>query len=122
MLNSLMVDRTFNPHARGFFAVYRAGEINLCPACGRSQWLVGRILAECAFCSTAVPLDASRCAASNRVPVSRSSPPGERLAADLSDAGEDGERGFGPALNRGEGGGVRGLPPARRLPPRINQE
>lgn len=117
MLNSLMVDRTFKPHARGFFAVYRTGETNWCPACGRAQWLVGRIMAQCAFCSTALPLDASRGGASNRMPVSRSEPPDERLSA-----GEDGEAGFGPALNRGQGGGVRGLPPARRLPPRINEE
>jgi hypothetical protein len=27
-----------------------------CPGCGRHQWIIGRLLAECAFCSTAVPL------------------------------------------------------------------
>lgn len=37
-------------------ARYRLGETNHCPGCGRSQWLVGRISAECAFCSTALPL------------------------------------------------------------------
>jgi hypothetical protein len=35
---------------------YLAGEINHCPGCGRSQWLIGRMTAECAFCSTAIPL------------------------------------------------------------------
>jgi hypothetical protein len=37
-------------------AVYRPHETNRCPGCGRSQWLVGRLLAECAFCSTALPI------------------------------------------------------------------
>jgi tRNA(Ile2) C34 agmatinyltransferase TiaS len=35
---------------------YHIGETNHCPGCGRSQWSVGRITAECAFCSTALPL------------------------------------------------------------------
>ena len=42
--------------SRGYHAVYRAGETNRCPGCGRSHWLVGRLLAECAFCQTALPL------------------------------------------------------------------
>lgn len=41
---------------RGYAATYRSGEVNHCPGCGRSHWLIGRLLAECAFCSTAVPL------------------------------------------------------------------
>lgn len=41
---------------RGYHALYRAGEVNRCPGCGRSHWLVGRLLAECAFCTTALPL------------------------------------------------------------------
>jgi hypothetical protein len=41
---------------RGYHAVYREHEVNRCPGCGRSQWLVGRVSAECAFCSTALPL------------------------------------------------------------------
>lgn len=28
-----------------------------CPACGQNQWLVGRVTAECAACSTALSLD-----------------------------------------------------------------
>lgn len=40
---------------RGFLPVYRENETNHCPGCGRSQWIVGRISAECAFCSTALP-------------------------------------------------------------------
>lgn len=41
---------------RGYGVTYRAGEVNRCPGCGRSQWLVGRQSAECAFCATAIPL------------------------------------------------------------------
>jgi hypothetical protein len=36
--------------------VYRASEINHCPGCGRTHWIIGRMSAECAFCSTALPL------------------------------------------------------------------
>jgi hypothetical protein len=46
----------FNPSARGYHAVYREDEINHCPGCGRTQWIIGRVSAECAFCSTALPL------------------------------------------------------------------
>ncbi|RST30393.1 hypothetical protein HMF7854_05815 [Sphingomonas ginkgonis] len=46
----------FNPAARGYHAVYRENEINHCPGCGRTHWHIGRLLAECAFCSTALPL------------------------------------------------------------------
>lgn len=41
---------------RGYHAVYREQEVNHCPGCGRTHWLVGRISAECAFCATALPL------------------------------------------------------------------
>jgi len=64
MIASVQEDRTvlqvsrdkLNPAARGYYAAYRPHEVNRCPGCGRSQWLVGRLLAECAFCSTALPL------------------------------------------------------------------
>jgi hypothetical protein len=57
MLSSTKVSRTpFNPSNRGYHAVYHEGEINHCPGCGRTHWLVGRLSAECAFCSTAMPL------------------------------------------------------------------
>jgi hypothetical protein len=49
----------FNPQARGYHAVYRENQTNHCPGCGRTHWLIGRVTAECAFCSTAMPLDAS---------------------------------------------------------------
>jgi len=60
MLN--IISRTgsgFLPHdpaVRGYHAVYRPGELNHCPGCGRSHWMVGRLLAECGFCATALPL------------------------------------------------------------------
>lgn len=41
---------------RGHHIVYRANEANHCPGCGRSQWYIGRVSAECGFCGTAVPL------------------------------------------------------------------
>ena len=41
---------------RGHHVVYRAQETNRCPGCGRSNWHVGRLTAECAFCGAAVPL------------------------------------------------------------------
>ena len=57
MLSSIESRRTpFNPSARGYHAVYREGEINHCPGCGRTHWHIGRVSAECAFCSTALPL------------------------------------------------------------------
>lgn len=47
-----------SPSARGYHAVYRENEVNYCPGCGRTHWLIGRLSAECAFCATALPLDA----------------------------------------------------------------
>ena len=41
---------------RGYSVLYREDELNFCPGCGRSHWYVGRLLAECAYCGTAVPL------------------------------------------------------------------
>ena len=41
---------------RGHHVVYRTNEANHCPGCGRSQWYIGRISAECGFCGTAVAL------------------------------------------------------------------
>lgn len=45
-----------NPAARGYQLLYRVGEANHCPACGRTHWYVGRLSAECAFCATALAL------------------------------------------------------------------
>lgn len=46
-----------DPTARGYYVVYRRGEANFCPGCGRSQWYLGRGSAECAYCSTALPFE-----------------------------------------------------------------
>ena len=45
---------------RGHHIVYRANADNHCPGCGRSQWYIGRMSAECGFCGTAVPLAEAR--------------------------------------------------------------
>jgi len=44
------------PLERGYYVVYREHEVNHCPGCGRTHWLIGRVSAECAFCATALPL------------------------------------------------------------------
>lgn len=48
--------RPITPEKRGFHVAYRKDSPNHCPGCGHSQWLVGRISAECALCTTAIPL------------------------------------------------------------------
>jgi hypothetical protein len=45
---------TATPEIRGYLPVYRPGELNRCPGCGRSNWWV-RSMAECGFCATALP-------------------------------------------------------------------
>ncbi|HKT16211.1 MAG TPA: PilZ domain-containing protein [Allosphingosinicella sp.] len=45
-----------NLAARGHHVVYRANETNRCPGCGRANWYVGRVTAECNFCGTAIAL------------------------------------------------------------------
>jgi hypothetical protein len=52
--------RPLAPALRGFQAIYDPNAVNHCPGCGKTQWLVGRITAECAFCETAIPLIDSR--------------------------------------------------------------
>lgn len=42
---------------RGYHIVYREEQTNYCPGCGHSHWYIGRSLAECAFCHTALPLE-----------------------------------------------------------------
>lgn len=46
-----------SPALRGYHAVYRQQQVNHCPGCGRTHWHIGRLLAECGFCATALPLD-----------------------------------------------------------------
>ena len=64
----------FDPSRRGYHAVYRDNEVNHCPGCGRTHWHVGRTLAECAFCATALPLAESFRAPIAPVFVTRSRP------------------------------------------------
>ena len=45
-----------DPSHRGYCVVYRENQVNHCPGCGRTHWYVGRVSAECGFCSTALPL------------------------------------------------------------------
>ena len=54
-------DRRVAPNAhsaakRGYTMAYREEEVNHCPSCSRSHWYIGRLLAECGFCGTAIPL------------------------------------------------------------------
>lgn len=52
--------QAFDPALRGYMIHYHLGEANHCPSCGRSQWIVGRLMAECAYCATALPLENNR--------------------------------------------------------------
>lgn len=61
------VAKPIDPALRGYHFVYRVNEINHCPGCGRSHWYIGRLLAECAFCCTAIPLPA--CSTGNRARI-----------------------------------------------------
>lgn len=42
--------------SRPFSLVYRQNAVNHCPGCTHTNWLIGRMVAECAFCGTALPL------------------------------------------------------------------
>ncbi len=57
MLNDMR--KTHDLAGRGYHAVYREHEANHCPGCGRTHWYIGRLMAECAFCETALPLESS---------------------------------------------------------------
>lgn len=50
---------TTEPIRRGYHVSYRQHEHNHCPGCGRSHWWVGRLMAECGFCATAIPIEAA---------------------------------------------------------------
>jgi len=40
----------------GYVPLYQSGTVNVCPCCGQRQWFIGRTMAECAFCDTALPI------------------------------------------------------------------
>ena len=52
MLNDVRM--AHDPAGRGYHVVYREHEVNHCPGCGRTHWIIGRVSAECAFCTTAL--------------------------------------------------------------------
>lgn len=35
---------------------YKPGTLTHCPTCSGTQWLIGRMTAQCAYCDTAMPL------------------------------------------------------------------
>lgn len=39
-----------------YLPLYREDVANHCSGCGRQQWIIGRMTAECGFCGTALPL------------------------------------------------------------------
>lgn len=43
------------PRLRGYHVPYH-GAATPCPGCAKSNWIVGRAMAECAFCETAIPI------------------------------------------------------------------
>lgn len=54
MLTDNRIEFAWRRH--GYSISYQRDETNHCPGCGRHNWIVGRLMAECAFCSTALPL------------------------------------------------------------------
>lgn len=41
---------------RPYCLVYRPEVVNHCPGCTHTNWMVGRMVAECGFCGTVLPL------------------------------------------------------------------
>ncbi len=52
---------------RGYHIVYREEQVNHCPGCGHTHWYVGRTMAECAFCTTALPLESAPLVAGGQI-------------------------------------------------------
>jgi hypothetical protein len=59
---------------RGYNLVYRKGETNYCPGCGRTHWYVGRATAECGFCGTPLPLETPITFGNNHVQIVERNP------------------------------------------------
>ena len=49
-----------DPRSWGYRLSFRFDQITHCPGCTHTHWLVGRSLAECALCGTAVPIAGPR--------------------------------------------------------------
>ncbi|MFZ2996017.1 DUF2614 family zinc ribbon-containing protein [Sphingobium sp.] len=62
------------PCASAALLTYRPGKPISCPDCGQSQWLVGRVMAQCACCETALTIDTSHRGWSGLTPVGRALP------------------------------------------------
>lgn len=73
-------EHAYDPARRGYHAVYRENVVNHCPGCGRTHWLIGRMMAECGFCGTALPLSESYFRASCASVVGRGKTPLHRAA------------------------------------------
>ncbi|MES2272084.1 MAG: hypothetical protein V4533_14470 [Pseudomonadota bacterium] len=56
MWSASPAERTVNAQVAQRLPLYQPNMANLCPGCGKSHWLVGRVMAQCAFCETAMPL------------------------------------------------------------------
>jgi hypothetical protein len=52
---------------RGYHIVYREHQTNNCPGCGHTHWYIGRTMAECAFCATALPLETAALVAGGQI-------------------------------------------------------
>lgn len=55
-MTTATISAPFALRPRGYSVSYHPGEVNHCPGCGRQHWIVGRMVAECAFCGTALSL------------------------------------------------------------------
>lgn len=51
-----MMAAMLDPTLRGYHISYRGDGTDRCPGCSRQHFHIGRTLAQCAFCETAVPL------------------------------------------------------------------
>ncbi len=55
-MTRLRTDLVAQISERGYLILFRPGEDNHCPGCGASNWNVGRSMAECAVCDTAIQM------------------------------------------------------------------
>jgi hypothetical protein len=60
MTQKSKVKFSFDPYANGYKLLYRKDTVNHCPCCSRSNWIIGRLSAECGFCGTPLPLESAQ--------------------------------------------------------------